>query len=171
VHPYLLPHTMRVFAISLLLVLVSGCVSGPDKLQRSAPTWQFTTIDGALWAQSTNGKRHQLPAQGQHYHPLPSPDGLWLAVEIQRLSNLRTLQIFRVTAGGFQETAVNASSYLWQKARDIDAIDTDNLRYPAIRALNWESNSHSLDVELRGETADGEAYIRNFNLPIVDLLK
>ena len=85
------------------------------------------------------------------------------------MSNLRTLQVFRHTASGFKETTRNAASYLWQLARDNDAIDTDNIRNPAIRVISWHPSSESLEVELRGETTDDGQYKKIHHLPIADL--
>ena len=151
--------------------MMTGCVNNAVDTQKTVPQWQFSTINNALWLQSPNGERHQLPLQGQEYYPLPSPDGQWLAVEVQQLSNLRTLRIFEHSAEGPRETAVNASTYLWRHARELDGIDTDNIRYPAIRVVRWHPSSHALDVELRGETGDDAAYVKTLTLRIDTLIK
>jgi hypothetical protein len=166
--PRIIQHSI---IVCLALMMLTGCTQRTRDIERRAPLWQSTIIDGELWVQAFNGERHKLQIEGQNYHPLPSPDGRWLAVEVQRLSNLRTLRIFEHTTNGPRETAINASSHLWQRARDADGVDTDNLRYPAIRVVRWHPSSHALDVELRGETSDDAPYVKTLTLRIDTLIK
>lgn len=154
----------------LCIGICYGCAQPLARPPANPPTTQFATLDGTLWAHSSGG-RFNVPVQGQAFRPLPSPNGEWLAVEVQTLSNLRTLRIFRQSEHGFAETAQNASTYLWQQARVADAVDTDNIRDPAVGVINWLADSRGLNVELHAVLDSGEPYRRRTVLKLRDLMQ
>ncbi|MDB4222941.1 hypothetical protein N9850_04150 [Granulosicoccus sp.] len=161
---------LQSFAIVLYALFVafsSGCAQ-PAKatLQSKNLEYQFSTINGELWARDSSGDSYLFPIKGQDFNPLPSPDRRWLAVEVQKMSNLRVLKLFRQSDEGFTETHTNASTYLWNKARREDGLDTDNVSQPSITVLGWREAESVLTVELRALAFDGAPYQRTFDLSI-----
>lgn len=160
---------LTIAGLYLVLGLAVGC-SSPDRnqLDNWPEPYNYSFIDSELWLRTPQGVSHRIELEGQGLHPLASPDGQWLAVEVQLMSNLRSLKIYEKTAEGFKEPALKAATYLWQRAKREDGVDTDNILNPAVRVEKW-LNRETLQVVLSCEQTNGKSYQRSFALTMSEL--
>ncbi len=138
---------IRLASLALCLPLLAACVE-----RTCDATLVHTQVTGTneLWGRVNDAEPTRLLAEAQAYRPLLSPDGKWLAVEVQQMSDLQLVRLFRREKTKLVASDANVTAVAWQRAAAEGRFELDELIHPRAWVVGWDHNGKSLSLGLSG---------------------
>ncbi len=125
-------------------ILLQGCsiddnITKPSAAPEASASFVSEVKNGALYIDDEKG-RYKLADDALDYRVIPSPGGSWLAVETMLLSNLIVVRFYEKGRDGrYRFKELPDASNLWERVAEEMGFDSDDLRYPRVKFLRWES--------------------------------
>lgn len=145
---------MRTLRLIVLLLLVISCKPTPSK---EIGTFKLNSNlnDGELTL-SVNNKTQLLKEEGTIVDFHTSADEKSIALEIEKLSTLRILKVYKwqLSSQKYVADPTNISSLAWQNFEQKHDITLEELESSHVYFLNWKGKD-SITVKLRGRTGMG----------------
>ena len=124
----------------------------PDTTQE-ANKITFSKENGKLILHTPQNEHCLLATDAIAYEPYVSPHGTWIAVEIQLLSNLQIIRIYRKDRKGcYHALQPPFSTKVWQKIARKQGFTFEDVIHPRMQFIKWIDNEH-LQIEVLGEVS------------------
>ena len=122
-------------------------------VKKDIPTLSFTKINGTLIV--TNGEKScLLVKEAIAYETYVSPDTQMIAVEVQLLSNLQIIRMYKKNSAGCYKPFKNPlSTKLWGTLSEKKGFSIDDVLHPRMQFLKWVDNNQIL-IKISGDLGD-----------------
>ncbi|WP_457599656.1 hypothetical protein [Hydrogenimonas sp.] len=135
------------------ILIMEGCFDQKSvERQGDDAVYSFITEvkEGVLSIKEGN-RSYILADDAIDYRVIPSPTGVWLAVESRPVSNLQTLRLYKKESSGrYRLQKERITQRLWERAARRLGFEIADLEPKGIDVLRWEEEGR-LHINLHGE--------------------
>ncbi len=136
---------MRRYLLAITVMLaMHGCIldekmTDTPSRKEDVPYFISEVKKGALYIEE--GDLHYMLANDAiDYRVVPSTKATKLAVETMLLSNLTVVRFYEKREDGrYHPLVTEATNGIWENFSKKSGIDPDDLRYPRMKLIGWES--------------------------------